>query len=295
MAREKPLTDTDREIGRRLREIRKRYRMSKADLAFWIGCDAGQIERIELGRAALKYGMASMITKRFSVDGQWLATGKESLYGRTILEAASEIGVDEKARLSGVFDEVIQPITEAANAEILPPGEPISKASDAFAGATNRVSRAHALKRDVDRWLADIPFEQIDSFLDNVRARANELMASYPADAWNERALRRALMAKIREREKKPDPDKDVGKSELTYCDTSHTKGAVKDRWPRLKRELQRATASKGLKARLARFLDVDPSMLSKWLTESNEAREPGAEYCLQMMAWLDDLKRTNK
>jgi transcriptional regulator with XRE-family HTH domain len=63
--------------------------------------------------------------------------------------------------------------------------------------------------------------------------------------------------------------------------------GDVKKQWPALKQKLQQATAEAGAKSRLAKFLDVDLTRISQWLTASKRAREPGAEYALRMLYWV--------
>jgi hypothetical protein len=62
----------------------------------------------------------------------------------------------------------------------------------------------------------------------------------------------------------------------------------VKGQWPGLKRKLQEATAHPGSKSKLAKFLKVDLSRVSQWLSDAKGAREPGAEYALQMLYWVE-------
>ena len=66
----------------------------------------------------------------------------------------------------------------------------------------------------------------------------------------------------------------------------------VKSEWFKLKKKIQAATADAGGKSKLADFLRVDLTQLSKWLTDSDSAREPGADYTLRMQAWVNDPKR---
>ncbi len=50
----------------------------------------------------------------------------------------------------------------------------------------------------------------------------------------------------------------------------------------KLKKELQNATTDSGSRSKLANYLSVDLTQLSKWLTDADSAREPGAEYTLK-------------
>ncbi len=76
-------------------------------------------------------------------------------------------------------------------------------------------------------------------------------------------------------------------KSHLTQTATYETIAGVNNLWPALKRQLQSATAKTGKKSELAKFLHVDLTRVSQWLTDKKSAREPGAEYTLQMQAWV--------
>jgi hypothetical protein len=82
--------------------------------------------------------------------------------------------------------------------------------------------------------------------------------------------------------------EKVVKLSDLTNPATSSKLMGVKGQWPALKRKLQEATAEPGLKSKLAEFLKVDLTRVSQWLTDAKSAREPGAEYALKMLYWVE-------
>jgi transcriptional regulator with XRE-family HTH domain len=81
-------------------------------------------------------------------------------------------------------------------------------------------------------------------------------------------------------------------KQDLTDAATSDKPSGVKSEWFKLKKKIQAATAEAGGKSKLADFLRVDLTQLSKWLTDSDSAREPGADYTLKMLSWVSDPKR---
>jgi len=81
-------------------------------------------------------------------------------------------------------------------------------------------------------------------------------------------------------------------KKELTDKATSGSSDGVNGEWLKLKKQIQQATADTGKKTALAKFLRVDLTQLSKWLTDSDSAREPGAGYTLRMQAWVNRQKR---
>jgi hypothetical protein len=77
-------------------------------------------------------------------------------------------------------------------------------------------------------------------------------------------------------------------KSDLTNKSNEHKVIDVKAQWPVLKRKLQEATSVPGTKSKLAKFLGVDLTRISQWLSDSKKSREPGAEYALQMLYWVE-------
>jgi len=63
--------------------------------------------------------------------------------------------------------------------------------------------------------------------------------------------------------------------------------------WPKLKKRLQNATQKPGEKSKLAEFLGVELIRVSQWLSDSKKTtREPGAEYALQMLRWVEQQER---
>lgn len=88
---------------------------------------------------------------------------------------------------------------------------------------------------------------------------------------------------------------KAAAKSGLTDSSCSVYSAAMQAQWPELKKRLRQATAQIGAKSTLAKILKVDPTQISQWLSDSKSAREPGAEYALQMQAWLNDPNRATK
>jgi hypothetical protein len=56
---------------------------------------------------------------------------------------------------------------------------------------------------------------------------------------------------------------------------------------PKLLSRVRKLTAKSGMKTALARFLDVNLSQLSEWLSEEETARKPSGEYALRMLLWV--------
>ena len=87
-----------------------------------------------------------------------------------------------------------------------------------------------------------------------------------------------AMQQEIRQRQAR--------KLELTETATPAIDDGMQGKWPALKKALQAKTETTG-KSALAKFLKVDLTRVSQWLTDADSQREPGAEYTLQMQDWL--------
>ncbi len=62
----------DREVGQRLRELRRRYRVKQAQLAARLGVDVATISRYERGERAMTVGTLVMIANQFDVPAATL-------------------------------------------------------------------------------------------------------------------------------------------------------------------------------------------------------------------------------
>ncbi len=62
----------DREVGQRLRELRRRYRVKQEQLAARLGVDVATISRYERGERAMTVGMLVMIANQFDVPAATL-------------------------------------------------------------------------------------------------------------------------------------------------------------------------------------------------------------------------------
>lgn len=175
-------------------------------------------------------------------------------------------------------------------------GQPFGSVDDS-SGAKNannisddRLQRIYAIldelptALDADRVLAVLLKEQSLKDLQDLWAQVRSLpgLQKPAVHFWNE-AFLRAQFPKMRFGGDNQD---------LTYKSMSVQDEDVKGKWLNLKKQIQKATTDAGSKSKLAKFLGVDLTQLSKWLTDSDSAREPGAEYTLQMQSWVNDPKR---
>jgi hypothetical protein len=90
------------------------------------------------------------------------------------------------------------------------------------------------------------------------------------------------------------------GKQKYVLTDTSEFAKLTADmkiapQWPPLKKRLQKATEAIGVKPALAKVLNVDPTQISQWLSESKSAREPSGDYALRLEKWVEKWESQNQ
>lgn len=75
----KALQQDEKEVCRRMAQIRRTEGLNQAQFASRIGVTRDQIANIESGRVSLKWPVGIMICRAFNVSQLWLSTGQEPL------------------------------------------------------------------------------------------------------------------------------------------------------------------------------------------------------------------------
>ncbi|HEV2329378.1 MAG TPA: hypothetical protein VGY56_11385 [Verrucomicrobiae bacterium] len=228
---------------------------------------------IEYARTPLTVGVADKIAEKFEINLIWLATGEGS--PRPYIGKLKEISPnsEERALLSRAFDETAK-----------------------RALVERHVKGLEVLMRLATTWdelplkkQYEIAEEQASQFL---AALHNLLSGLSPI---GQTSLLDMLKEVIRDyscdwdQEQPTEEIRNVRKKMLTETTTRALNTGVRNQWHRLKQRIQEATGSPGGKSALAKFLGVDLTQLSKWLTNSKSAREPGADYTLKMLQWVQE------
>ena len=130
--------------------------------------------------------------------------------------------------------------------------------------------------------LGSISFEN-DTAASRAESLINAFQKSNFMEVWP--ALRESVFE-----DQEPLPDAEIKMEVDTITGYSNTP-AVKSEIERLVARLKRATAQPGKKAELARFMDVQPPRVSEWLS----GQEPGGEYALRLLKWVEQQERQNK
>lgn len=286
----------EREIGERLKEFRQAIKWSQSKFADQIGVSRDQLASIEYSRTPLRYELAWRIRDSFGLSIDWLWGGDmppDHLDEDQGLPHPSQTGLPQNARLTEVFNKVYQ-LPTASHAELESAGKQKGvslKSTDIKRRALMRLFAVGAL----DEALPQVPEDYVVDFGDKLASLMRKYVDALPKepreliDARHEALLWEKMRAEITS--KVIHSLKRV-ESNLTYVYASVNTSNVKAQWPLLKQRLQQATAHTGGKSRLAKFLGVQLASVSQWLTDSDNAREPGAETALRMLTWVEQQER---
>ena len=283
MPRKIPVSKVDREIASRIKEFRAQWKCTRPHLANQIGITPEEIKRIENGLVPLKYGVARKIFSYLPINPHWAATGNGLPKGYVILPTGEELKSNENALFSEVYFSALLPsfLNEDADFQMA------------------MIMRYHRGLQNADlvkKAFRDIPEDQIGNLRNSLETFIFGFLARHPEPDLKKELQRQIWYANASQFFQAPNAERPIMENlaflDLTDKATSDKTESVQGEWSKLKKRIQAATAKGGSKSKLASFLGVELAQLSKWLTDSNSQREPGAEYTLQMQAWVADPKR---
>lgn len=276
------------EICSRLRKFRKeQLRWSQPAFARELIIDSFYLSNLEQARTPLRYVLARLIFKAFPLNPHWLATGTGTMASKLETPSAHDLGVDERALFSRVYDEKLRDLTTVTT---IP--QPSSQFIDFQ--APDPASRVHAhttLAGDFFSWLAEIPDDEFNRFVSSVHSYATTLKQRLPASPPREVLERFQAMDAIRAQTALrlfllASP----GRGELTtateFSNTKHMGYEPPKDWKELRRRLKDATNFPNAKAELARHLKVTPSAVSQWLSGHSQ---PTVDMTFQLLQWVKE------
>lgn len=277
------MTDRERAICSRIKDVREQVKWSQSDFARELRISRAKLVSIEYGHTPLRYDLAYKICRNFNIQAKWLVTGAGDMRPFSSLKwsLVKLNQLRESDLLSRVYD-----INSA-----------VFEASAQSKMRQRNIPADFDFNQTVDEyvWLfcKHLKFNDHNSAWEFAEKLLNYLKAETGKVLEKRQATRtsidlRAIPFYISSQASSPKTEN----QNLTNAATQLESALVTGRWLNLKKQIQTATADVGSKSKLAKFLGVDLTQLSKWLTDSNSAREPGAEYTLQMQAWVNDLKR---
>ena len=254
--------ERERLIGVRLRAFREMLQIPRSRFAVTIGLGGERIASYEAGRAPLRYEVFRAVTQHYHISPRWLATEVGSPKLPTPFNDAAILGlVKPRALFSEVYDMHLAAGLEKERVEA--------------------ESHLNVVVKTMDPLLE---FLRDDSFPMSTRRKWAKRFLNKLVPLKKKMSRDLKLRKRVRE--------KVVKLSELTNSLTSCNVLGMQSEWTVFKRRLQDATAKPGVKTKLAEFLGLDLTRVSQWLTDSKNAREPGAEYALKMLRWVEQQER---
>jgi transcriptional regulator with XRE-family HTH domain len=281
------MNERERGICSRVRTFREAIKWSQSDFAKQLGITRDQLAGIEYCRTPLRYSVAWEIRSVFGISLSWLAN--ESFPPQ----------VED-------LDPWPKPETLPKDFSLLSEVENslwIEGLVKPYAGELHKKLPLHSpqrstvlshLKEHLADWLARVPEEKIPIFQSQLMTFSETFLGKLPQEPSAKIGQRKIALIwdTMRLDAAKRLLEKHLKVSHLTNPATGFIVPFVKGEWTVLKRRLQNATAKPGAKTKLAEFLGVDLTRVSQWLTDSKNAREPGAEYALKMLRWLEQRQR---
>ena len=236
-------------LGERLRASRKARGLTLQALSRLIGCDAGYLSQLENGKATNPSELLLRGAElNLGVGREWLRTGLGEKGG--VLQVDT-FEADPRA-LARFFTDQIRPVKKLV--------DDLTKCLEALDDLAARMA-------------ASPPGANV-SYSDFTRVATQ---------SENQRGETAVELASQTQEESRNDVLTDSSSIARTKADVK-----IAPQWPELKKRLQKATAAIGSKPALAKVLSVDPTQISQWLSESQSAREPGGDYALRMLKWVE-------
>jgi transcriptional regulator with XRE-family HTH domain len=298
------MTEWERDICARVKTFRERIKWSQSEFAAQLGISLNQLASIEYGRTPLRYDIAWRMRREFGVSLSWLDEGftfpdmqdpdpfpspaSEGLPARALLSTVARMA-SERAQEEGLS--ALNALGQ--NADIPAVAAEIDKFVERVFGSFSDMQRRWVNMTHLnflrDQWLAAVPPGHVDAFTEAVMQAAKSFLDSLPAepDSEIERRSDELMWIRIRDAVAK----KFAREATKGLTDTSSPEMIAEMRT--LKGLLAKAahlTEQVGKKTELAKFLNVAPETVSRYLSRSG--MEPGGETTLKLLNWVEAQER---
>jgi transcriptional regulator with XRE-family HTH domain len=263
-----------------------------------MGVTQNQLSGIEYKRTRLQFGMAKLLCEKFDINQRWLALGEAPIQPKLDISMEYSITVKYSSYFSWVFDNFLDHLTGIEREALI---ESIGR--DAYENGKNRRS---VLPDPRDAYAEGTAAYVMSLINLRLRSLPESLRQEYAIELlYAEECFRQKHQGEIplsisigSSGEQHPiiNP-KQIGKLNLTKWSTQDDVTVVQNQWlswQDVKQRIQKATKLPGSKTALADLLHVDITQLSRWLSDSDSAREPGADYALKMLDWVQRQERKN-
>jgi len=235
-------------IGSRLREFREGLQIPRARFAVTIGFGGERIASYEAGRAQLPYAVFLAVRKRYSISPHWLATGNLPRKWPYFYDYICDVEFKPRQSFSEVYRHLLSPkINPAISAALL--------------------NQPESFRESVENDLHQLEAIDLVSLApDEKRKIENQI-----------RVAKQMLDEKI------------ISSPRLTVgSEIRNMSGDMKlaRSMEQLLSEVRRLSEAAGMKAALAKYLDVPQARVSEWLAGKYK---PSGEITLKLMQWVSD------
>ncbi|HLH53446.1 MAG TPA: helix-turn-helix transcriptional regulator [Verrucomicrobiae bacterium] len=249
--------------------------LSQTVAAKRLGIDSTRLASYEHARVPIRFGFAEKFASTFNVRWGWLAEGTSPKLHYCKIPREKRSILQSEALFSEVWKEHLRPMFSESEREMLqqaiaiaskpPPALPSEKETrDLLLSVQERIkTKFESMDRSM-RW----------SFIKSLHVSISEFLTESqfpqePDDDWQE--------------------SENFGIDEITASDNN---ADVKSPMKNLLWRLNRATAERGMKSKLAKVMGVPLANVSQWLSGE---REPGGETTLKLLDWVDQQERHQK
>lgn len=270
------MTDAERAIARRVRQVRFDNQLSKPAFARKVGVTPDRIAGIEYCRTPLIVSIADKICSRFDVSLLWLAHGRGSvkpcfglvsqlrpeINGSELLSKAVTKELVERAAFKASYDHFA--VTSILTGDAIPLTEK---------GANTFLPNFH---QEFDALFSTLP----DDGKSKLLALVIRTLSSFEVDweSGNHATPGENITMRLQP------PKKDLtNASEFRNMSADMKLPRTMDQ---LLADVRRLTTSAGMKAALAKYLEVPHARVSEWLAGKYK---PSGEVTLKLMRWVSD------
>lgn len=278
----------EHEICLRLRGIRLAQKWNQPDFAAEFGISRTRLASYEYGRAPVRYGLGSIVCRRFQISQRWLATGRAPMLIFSPVPIEIERKLQSRQLFSEAYQTALRPIVEEhlhglaekLQCEVSELDAKFAAVSNAQGSAADWKVLHAAISQFMVPMTLGIPPALQQDFYSAVTNAAVQFMTRNE-DLFDEYWSR--------ERPAKPKGKQSLlckkQNNPLQGSGGSLTSSEMQiPSLPELLAELKTKTAKRGKKSELAAHLGVNLASLSLWLSGH---REPGGEATLKLLKWV--------
>lgn len=284
------LPQRELQIAKRLREVRETLSLSQTEFANQIGISRERLASYEVARVPLRYDIALRLCRQFIIGEKWLATGQGN--PREIMDLRHE-PITSKIPADSPFSKAFDDVLAARYEEIAQESGGVLRIQmtldDDYSFLDN------LFKGVLTGWKHSLPKEELATFCYLLLEHGQWLMKRRPFVPWPEFLRDRAGGTGGKPQLsvfQGPKPQEESEDNNFPDTETYAIGVSVKAQLPKLLERIREATAESGSKSALAEFLGVPLASVSRWLSRE---REPGGEYVLQLLQWVEQQERKSK